>query len=215
MASSKKSVSLVTPFGEVPGRPAPDRSVLRGRVLAAAEAIVSREGLSALRIRDVAVAARCSVGSVYNAYADLDDLVVAVNRRTLLRLDARLEEACGGVDAGAVLGILAEAYLTFAIDETRALRALFEHRMHDGRPFPNEHLALVEAIFSRIGASLRAILPAMDPGGAAMLARTMFSSVHGVIMLGLEERLVAVPLDALGRQVAMFIATFLRGLRPR
>ena len=61
---------------------------------------------------------------------------------------------------------------------------------------------------------MRAILPAMDSGGAAMLARTIFS-VHGVIMLGLEERLVAVPLDALGRQVAIFIATFLEGLRPR
>ena len=201
--------------GDVSDRPAPDRSALRGRVLAAAEAIVFQQGLTALRIRDVAAAADCSVGSVYNVYADLDALVVAVNRRTLLRLDERLEEACRGAAADKVLGGLAEAYLAFAVDETRALRALFEHRMRDGRPFPDEHLALVDAIFSRIGTSLRAILPAMDPGEAAMLARTMFSSVHGVIMLGLEERLIAVPLDALGRQVAMFVATFLKGLRPR
>jgi hypothetical protein len=40
----------------------------------------------------------------------------------------------------------------------------------------------------------------------------MFSAVHGIISLGLEERMVAVPPDSLRQQVAQFIDTHLIGL---
>jgi hypothetical protein len=40
----------------------------------------------------------------------------------------------------------------------------------------------------------------------------MFSAVHGIISLGLEERMVAVPPDRLRQQVAQFVDTYLAGL---
>jgi hypothetical protein len=46
----------------------------------------------------------------------------------------------------------------------------------------------------------------------ALLARMMFSAVHGIISLGLEERMVAVPPEQLRRQVAQFVDTYLVGL---
>jgi hypothetical protein len=41
----------------------------------------------------------------------------------------------------------------------------------------------------------------------------MFSAAHGIISLGLEERLVAVPADKLREQLRQFVDTYLAGLR--
>jgi hypothetical protein len=40
----------------------------------------------------------------------------------------------------------------------------------------------------------------------------MFSAVHGIISLGLEERMVAVPPEKLRQQLAQFVNTHLAGL---
>ncbi len=60
---------------------------------------------------------------------------------------------------------------------------------------------------------LARLLPASPSEEVAMLARTMFSAVHGIISLGLEERLVAVPQQALRQQVSQFVETYLAGLK--
>ena len=216
MAGLKKRSSPAAPGGRAPVAEAePAASTLRERVLSVAAALVGAEGLASLKVRDVAAAAGCSVGSIYNAYADIDDLVIAVNRRTLLRLDAWLERATWGVPRERILQALAAGYLDFATAETRSLRALFEHRMTDARPFPEDHLHLVEATFSRIAAPLANLLPETPPAEVAVLARTLFSAVHGIIILGLEERIVAVlPVD-LRSQVALFVEVFEAGLAVR
>jgi len=46
-------------------------------------------------------------------------------------------------------------------------------------------------------------------------ARLMFSAVHGIISLGLEERMVAVPPEKLRERLAQFIDTHLAGLGIR
>jgi hypothetical protein len=40
----------------------------------------------------------------------------------------------------------------------------------------------------------------------------MFSAVHGIISLGLEERMLAVPPELLRQQLAQFVDTYLVGL---
>src|SRR3982750_5006586 len=47
-------------------------------------------GLRSLKVRDVAEAAGCSIGSVYNEFGDFDGLILTVNRETVQALTARL-----------------------------------------------------------------------------------------------------------------------------
>jgi hypothetical protein len=47
--------------------------------------------------------------------------------------------------------------------------------------------------FALMHAPMVRLLPDRDPAEVALLARMMFSAVHGIISLGLEERMVAVP----------------------
>jgi AcrR family transcriptional regulator len=187
------------------------KSRRRALMLATARRIIASKGLRSLKVRDVAEAADCAIGSVYNEFGDFDGLILTVNRETVLALTARLK-AVPDADPVRQLHGLAAVYLEFATAHANLLRSLFEHRMEEDRPFPEDILRMVMRAFQLMHAPLARLLPDRDEQQVATLARLMFSAVHGIISLGLEERMVAVPPDQLSRHVAEFVDTHLRGL---
>jgi AcrR family transcriptional regulator len=176
-----------------------------------ARGLIAANGLRSLKVRDVAEAADCSIGSVYNEFGDFDGLILTVNRETVRALTARLV-AVPADDPVRQLHGLAESYLTFATDHANLLRSLFEHRMEGDRPFPEDILLMVMQAFALMHEPMVRLLPDRDPEEVALLARMMFSAVHGIISLGLEERMVAVPPEKLRQQLAQFVDTHLAGL---
>jgi AcrR family transcriptional regulator len=187
------------------------KSKRRVLMLGIARGIIASKGLRLLKVRDVAEAADCSIGSVYNEFGDFDGLILAVNRETVEELSARLGSVPADDPIRQLRG-LAATYLEFFSQHANLLRSLYEHRMEDDRPFPEDILLMVMRAFALMHQPLVRLLPERDPKDIAMLARLMFSAVHGIISLGLEERMVAVPPDSLRQQVAQFVDTHLIGL---
>jgi AcrR family transcriptional regulator len=187
------------------------KSKRRVLMLEIARDIIASKGLRLLKVRDVAEAADCSIGSVYNEFGDFDGLILAVNRETVEALTARLGSVPADDPIRQLHG-LAATYLEFFSRHANLLRSLYEHRMEDDRPFPEDILLMVMRAFALMHQPLVRLLPERDPKEIAMLARLMFSAVHGIISLGLEERMVAVPPDSLRQQVAQFVDTHLIGL---
>src|SRR6201991_2287980 len=159
-------------------------------MLETARAIIASKGLRSLKVRDVADAADCSIGSVYNEFGDFDGLILTVNRETVQALSAQLA-AVPCADPVRHLHDLAEAYLEFAQTHANLLRSLLEHRMEDDRPFPEDILLMVMDAFALMHRPLVRLMPDRDPEEIALQARTLFSAVHGIISLGLEERMGA------------------------
>jgi AcrR family transcriptional regulator len=180
-------------------------------MLDTARRIISAKGLIFLKVRDVAEAAHCSIGSVYNEFGDFDGLILTINRETVQRLTARLR-AVPTADARMQLHALAQGYLEFATENANLLRSLFEHRMENDRPFPEDILNMVMGAFALMYPPLFRLMPDRDPAEVALIARTMFSAVHGIISLGLEERMVAVPPEKLRQQLEQFVDVQLAGL---
>ena len=176
-----------------------------------ARRLIAANGLRSLKVRDVAEAADCSIGSVYNEFGDFDGVILTVNRETVGALTARLA-GVAAEDPVRQLHGLAATYLAFAADHANLLRSLFEHRMEDDRPFPEDILLMVMQAFALMHEPLVRLLPGRNPEEVALLARMMFSAVHGIISLGLEERMVAVPPEKLRHQLAQFVDTHLAGL---
>jgi AcrR family transcriptional regulator len=193
--------------------PLREQKKLRRRVLLVniARGIIASKGLISLKVRDVAEAADCSIGSVYNEFGDFDGLILTVNRETVEALTVRLR-AVPAEDPIRQLHGLAAAYLAFASEHANLLRSLFEHRMEDDRPFPEDILIMVMQAFALMHDPLVRLMPDRDSKAIALQARMMFSAVHGIISLGLEERMVAVPPEKLRQQVAQFVDTYLAGL---
>jgi AcrR family transcriptional regulator len=187
------------------------KSKRRALMLVIARRAIAAKGLRSLKVRDVAEAAGCSIGSVYNEFGDFDGLILTVNRETVQALTARLKAVPADGPVAQLHG-LAATYLDFAATHANLLRALFEHRMEDDRPFPDDILQMVMQAFELMYPPLQRLLPGREPQQIALLARMLFSAVHGIISLGLEERMVAVPPEALRQQLAQFVDTHLAGL---
>src|SRR5262245_56188008 len=94
------------------------REQLKEALIDAAARTIAEHGLSGLKARALADEAGCAVGAIYNVVADLDELVLLANERTLAALEQALSAATTsghGPDwAIGQLVKLALAYLEFA-----------------------------------------------------------------------------------------------------
>src|SRR6201987_209078 len=125
----------------------------RAMMLATARRIIATKGLRSLKVRDVAEASDCAIGSVYNEFGDFDGLILTVNRETVQARTALLR-AVPDADPVRQLHGLAAVYLEFATAHANLLHSLFEHRMEQDRPFPEDILRMVMQAFELMHAPL-------------------------------------------------------------
>ncbi len=188
------------------------RENLRERLLDAAEVVIGDKGLSALKARDLAERAGCALGAIYTAFHDLDELILQVNARTLSQLEQALATPHEVPKKKKELRRLALGYLHYARANEPRWRALFEHRMPPGKPLPNWYADERSRLFMLLEAPLARLLPHGDAESRRLKARMLFSAVHGITVLGLEEKLAPTPEAALDGQLSDFMDIFLRGL---
>lgn len=189
------------------------RARLRDDLIAAAEAAIAAGGLSALKARALAEAAGCAVGAIYNVFPDLDALIFAVNARTLESLDQVLAATVRpGTDPETAMRRLALAYHGFSRTERRRWTAVFAHQIPDGSTPPDWYLEVVGKLFRHIEGPLTELLPGSTPEMRAGLARTLFSATHGIVSLGLEEKLGPAPDEVIAQALVMMTRSWVLGL---
>jgi AcrR family transcriptional regulator len=186
-------------------------------LILAAERMIAERGLSGLKTRDLAREIGCANGAVYNLVADMDELILRVGSRTLRRLDEVLRgaERAGEPAPQETLVRIALAYCDFAAENLQLWRALFEHRMDADKILPNWSVDDQMHLFRHIHQPLAALLPKRSPEELSITARSLFSAVHGMVALGLEQKLVAVPLPALRKEIAGLVRAMIDGLIAR
>jgi AcrR family transcriptional regulator len=190
------------------------REKLRESLILAAERAVRTKGLGGLKTRELAREIGCANGAVYNLVDDMDELILRVGSRTLARLDASLTEAesNGLASPGETLIRIALAYCDFAAENFELWRALFEHRMAPGKPMPEWAVDEQTDLFRHIHRPLVTLFPKRTVVELSEMGRSMFSAVHGMVTLGLEQKLIAMPADALRKEIAMIVKAMVNGL---
>jgi AcrR family transcriptional regulator len=192
-------------------------TALREQLIDAAERTIAEKGLAAVKARDLAREVGCAVGTIYNVFEHLDELVLCVGSRTLAMLEATLgavpspSRHASADEAVADMLRLALAYLDFAAKHMVRWRALFEHRMSEARPLPEWFVEQQHRLFAQLERPLEALLPELDRNARRILSRTVFSAVHGIVALGLEEKLVSLPLPDLAGQLAATVRAIAEG----
>ena len=183
-------------------------------MILAAERSIHAGGLAGLKTRELAREIGCANGAVYNLVADMDELTLLVGARTLARLDAALiaAESDGPALPVETLVRIALAYCDFAADNLQLWWALFEHRMTQGKPVPEWAVAQQMALFRHIYRPLVVLFPKRTTQQLSVTARSLFSAVHGMVTLGLEQKLIAVPVEALRTEIAIMVRAMIDGL---
>lgn len=199
-------------------RTALKRDSQRGALIAAAERRIAANGVGGLKARDLAQDVGIALGALYNLVADLDDLNLLVASRTLAKMESYVVAADAGMTGAAPIDpvrrliTFARTYRQFASDNLQLWRALFEHRIADRRAFPEGLVADQMRLFGHVAAALRALRPNATEPELFLLTRTLFAAVHGVVSLGLDEKLAALPMSALDVQLEWLVTAFCAGL---
>jgi AcrR family transcriptional regulator len=201
------------------------RKTLRDALVAAAERTIEQDGLRGLKARALAEAVGCAVGAIYNAVEDLDELALLVAARTLVALERELIAAAGADEttsgkpkssgpeaAVARLVRMALAYLDFAAANTQRWRALFDHRLPPGQDVPDWYRKEQQRLFDYVENLLTELQAQESRVRRALLARSLFSAVHGLVTLGLEEKLQPLPLPVLREQIRFVVTAIGRGM---
>lgn len=191
----------------------PYRQRLETRMIDIAERLIASEGLGAVQARRIALEADCSVGTLYNVFAGLDGLIVAANMRTLKALGTTLEVAMRGAQHGSLQGqllALAMTYRDFAVRESRRWRALFDHRMEADQSVPDSYRAEQAELFRLVEACLLPHIASATERATA--ARALFSAVHGIVWLALDNKLDSPGPEEAERQVRFIVSAAARGL---
>jgi AcrR family transcriptional regulator len=175
-------------------------------LITAAEKRICESGLQSLKARDLAADIGIALGGLYNIVADMDALLLLVSSKTLKRLGEAATERTGHLslatrdDAIERLVAVAHTYLDFARKNLPLWRMIFELRLDS--PLPEWAAQDQLRLFRHIAEPLSVIMPDLDARGLTIRARTLFAAVHGIISIGLEERLIAVPVQKLSDEIA-------------
>jgi AcrR family transcriptional regulator len=193
----------------------------RQALMEAAEAAIALGGLSNLKAREIAAEAGCALGAIYNLVEDMDEVVLRVGSRTLARLDTALREAVAGrplnstAEAVEHLVLIAIAYRRFAAANKNLWRTLFEHQMADGKPVPGWLIEQQMNLFEHPSAPLRMLIGPGSESEVAMMSRILFAAVHGIVLFGVEERMISVPGSLLEQNIENFVRLSCAGLLVR
>lgn len=175
-------------------------------LIVAAEKRIIISGIKSLKARDLAADIGVALGGLYNIVDDMDALLLLVSSRTLRRLgdaaEARTAHLPMATRAEAVerLVAVAHSYLAFAQENLELWRMVFELRLDN--PLPEWAAQDQLRLFRHIALPLAVIMPDLDTIALTVRARTLFAAVHGIVTIGLEERLIAVPLQRLTDEIA-------------
>ncbi len=182
------------------------RPQLTELALDAARKIVVDEGIAGLSARKVATKIGYTVGTLYQIFDDMDDLVERLNAATL----AALHDHCAaGVKQGGVedqlkaLGVLFDGY---ARAHAAEWDAVMSYRFKDGHETADFYHTQILKLFSLMEAATRELYgPDEKEEHAADLAM-LWASLTGILAVANSERKVGGSLDQmLGRLVSMYV----------
>jgi AcrR family transcriptional regulator len=187
------------------------RPELREMALSAAADIVAEAGLRALSTRRIATAIGYSAGTLYQLFADLDDLIVHLNVRTLDGFYAALSDVDLTGAPERILVELATRYIAYVTARPLLWDAVVDHRFADGRAAPPEYYASAVRLYGVAEAAIASLVA--DEAARACEARVLWAGLYGITALSASNKLG--PGESVDEMVHALAETYVAGLRAR
>lgn len=162
---------------------------LHAQVMTACDTWLQGNPVHTLSLRALAREVGCAPSTLLKLYGSFGNLLQHVNIQTLARLREVVEPLTGESTPEQRLRALARAYWQFAQHEAYRWQLLFDYPLAQEGELDQRQSDMIEGLFLRVEATLKEYQPALDDPQARRLARTLWGSVHGLVLLGLNERL--------------------------
>jgi AcrR family transcriptional regulator len=160
---------------------------LRALLLQTARSLIVAKGVRGLTARALAAKIGYAPGTIYNVFADMDALLLAVHGETLAALGSALQQTIATTPPGFTrIQALAQTYCRFAETQAPLWLALFA-TPHRGR-LPRWYQQQLQALFTLLEEQLRLCL-GQGVAESRRTARLLWACLHGITMLTLDGRL--------------------------
>lgn len=183
---------------------------LKTMVLDAAETIVIKEGFQALKVRKIAAEIGYTVGSIYMVFANMADLIVHINSRTLDDIAGQLGQVQGGT-AEQSIEALARTYLSYTSQNFNRWRMIFEYRMSTDAEIPDWYLEKVDNVFARIEAQFAELAPEVAEKPRKRAARALWCGVHGICALSVTGKQDKAGIKDVEEMIILLVRNFMHG----
>ena len=154
------------------------REELRQMIIDEGHRQIAQVGFANFSARQLAKRIGYTVGTIYNVFGSLDNLMLAINGRTLdkwrhyllLKLADQREDR---------LKLAVEAYFEYAIVNRNCWLTLLDFRLPEDQEVPETCAAKVEAIMEVVCNEVRRELPSAHADKAEAITRSLLATVHG------------------------------------
>ena len=169
------------------------RAELRKKLVDLARCEIAAGGAKAIKARALSQAAGCSVGAIYTVFEDLGELVLEVNADTFQALGAKVLSSLNPEQSPLDQMIsMSMAYMDFANENPMLWRTLFEAEASIGSDVPDWYIKALDGLMAMIDQPVAAIFGEKDPNTIRLQTKALFSAIHGIVLLGVEDRLSSV-----------------------
>ena len=196
-----------------PRQHAPDE--LHASVMAACDEWLVSQPIHSLSLRSIAREVGCAPSTLLKLYGSFSNLLQYVNIDTLNALRSGIEQDGEDQAPSERIYRLARLYWQFAQKYPYRWQLLFDHPLAQEGELDQRQSNMIEQLFVRVEQTLREIQPTLSQIEANCMARSLWGSVHGLVQLGLNERLgywQGKPLEVT-ELLDQLLATIIRGLR--
>jgi len=183
------------------------REELREMILSTAEKLVRKNGISFLTARNIASEIGYAVGTLYNLFKNLDDLVLYINGRTLDSLYQQISKAKN-------IKALAKSYIQFAKDEPHLWGMLFDHTNKDRKNLPEWYKEKIDRMFNL---TENILINEIDVNKKTLkkAAKVIWASIHGICVLSISGTLETTKSDSAHSLANSVIENYLKGISSR
>lgn len=166
-----------------------DLEHLKEGILNAAREIAVKKGYHELNVRDIATAVGCSIGTIYNAFKNIYDIVLHINGETLdllkETLERELKKSKERVNKGKAIG---KIYISFTRNYLSLWNLLFEYQHPQNEPLPRWYQNKIDHMFSILETNIAPQFSG-DKKKLRRMTRALWAGLHGICVLEVGGKL--------------------------
>lgn len=183
-------------------------------ILNSAMEIVENEGYLKLSTRKIATQIGYTVGTLYNIFQNLDDIIIHLNGRVLDKLIAKMKSNLNktkcNVETFKKLGL---AYANFSAEHFNLWDMLVNYRVDPKTEIPKWYPKKIQELFDILESQLSKVVTNQSAEDLRDDITVMWSSIHGICILSIKGKFTHTQTHSKTEKlIENFIDNYFRGL---
>lgn len=186
------------------------RKELKEMAIDAGLSLLAESGIDGLSARQIASRIGYTVGTLYNVFADLEDIVLHMNAATLLDMKQHLTPLANSKKKpfDRILDF-AHCYGDYAVANPARWNLL--HGSPRTMKLPEWFREEVHGVFALVEAPIVELCP-KQPKQARDAAKVLWAGLHGICALSISQKLEGVEAAPMHALIDNFVSNYLKGL---